>query len=688
MKPLRSLSFLLLAGTCAGVFFSLWSFPSLRLGTGVGSISERIWQFISVSHPEVPILAANLLLFGVWWLSSWIYSRFSGESLKRALRLDAYTYLPLCVLAVPLLQFYPPLTHAVEGFLLLSPRISGYLLLLLAVLAICYLKAENFSRGRWAAGRCLPIALSKQHLAWKTKFLVFVISLILYSLVGFRVSKQIGLSGDEPHYLLITHSLAYDHDLDMLNNYRQQDYRAFYDGYLHAHVSIGRDGARYPGHPVGLALLLLPAYMLGGLQASILLVNVLAALLAVQLYTVAFTFTQRRWLALLLWGITSFTSPLLLYSSQLYPEIPSALLLLTAYRIIYSSASDPSGRQSIFRTILLGGALAFLPWLHQRMILPAVALLLYHLFNVAKQYIPFLGGVRAGFMKKNLYPILLPIAFLLISGSVMAGFYGVLYGNPLPNAPYTSVGMSSVFSSSVLFKQGLPGHLLDQEAGLLIYSPYYVFFIAGFFLLLKRCPVRAFWLLALILSIYLPCAGFEQTWRGGWSPASRFMAVLAPFFLIPLSLGVAQTERMVYHYVFVFLTAVSFYWSYLLLRYPAFALMRGIGLNHFFERTSYIDLTRYFPAFPADSTRKIAVMGLWFAIIAVFSFFLYHSAENAAENVRRTFKSASVNKNVFSLEQKTVRGVISVFTLYGLIFLVFAALAMISAAAETRSSNR
>lgn len=66
-------------------------------------------------------------------------------------------------------------------------------------------------------------------------------------------------SGDEPHYLVIAHSLAFDRDLDVANNYGA-DEPLISGGSLppDAHVQPGRGGVLRPVHDVGLPVLAAP----------------------------------------------------------------------------------------------------------------------------------------------------------------------------------------------------------------------------------------------------------------------------------------------------------------------------------------------------------------------------------------------------------------------------------------------
>lgn len=73
------------------------------------------------------------------------------------------------------------------------------------------------------------------------------------------------LTGDEPHYLLITKSLIQDGDINLRNNYQNKDYLEFYPGPLNVHAFPGKKGREYlySQHFPGLSVLLLPFFILG-----------------------------------------------------------------------------------------------------------------------------------------------------------------------------------------------------------------------------------------------------------------------------------------------------------------------------------------------------------------------------------------------------------------------------------------
>jgi hypothetical protein len=135
MKQFKSLFFVLLAGTCTGMFFYLRSLSPVRVYSDTGVDSNIFWALSSLPKFGVYVLAANVAILIIWIIYSFIYSRLSGQNFKQALQVDAYTYLPLCILAISLVQFNVLLTYYFEGFLLLSQN-AGYVLFFIVLIAV------------------------------------------------------------------------------------------------------------------------------------------------------------------------------------------------------------------------------------------------------------------------------------------------------------------------------------------------------------------------------------------------------------------------------------------------------------------------------------------------------------------------------------------------------------------------
>ena len=88
---------------------------------------------------------------------------------------------------------------------------------------------------------------------------VILFAVVLLVLLGLTTHSTYAGSGDEPHYLAIAHSIAFDLDFDVSNNYGAAE-PLIADGQLQPedHARAGRGGVLRPVHDVGMPLLLAP----------------------------------------------------------------------------------------------------------------------------------------------------------------------------------------------------------------------------------------------------------------------------------------------------------------------------------------------------------------------------------------------------------------------------------------------
>jgi hypothetical protein len=212
--------------------------------------------------------------------------------------------------------------------------------------------------------------------------IVVVVFLVVW---GLTTHGTYAGSGDEPHYLIIAQSIAFDGDLDLANNYAQPD-NLIGAGSLKPELHVReQNGMLRPVHDIGLPLLFAPyvriVYPLAGalaralpasfLQATrlnaplifrhliSLAMAVLAGLLGTQLFAmfVAMGATQREGMV---WALLlTLSPPLLSHAFLFFTEIPSALLV--AWLVCALSAAS-QGRPAL----LVGGAIGLLLLIHVR----------------------------------------------------------------------------------------------------------------------------------------------------------------------------------------------------------------------------------------------------------------------------------------------------------------------------------
>jgi hypothetical protein len=338
---------------------------------------------------------------------------------------------------------------------------------------------------------------------WRPPPALFLpVILALYAGVSLRGQAQVGPEGDEPHYLMVADSLIRDGDVSLEQDYALGRYRAFHPRPLQPHYRVrGRDGAIYSLHALGLSLLILPAYALGGYPAASLFMAALAAVLAREVRELARAWTGDDGAAEAVAWTVALSPPLVHYAGLVFTEVPAALLVAVALR--------RAGGLNVARpaaVLAWGAAVGVLPWLNVRYALLSVLLLLY-------------AASRRPGMRRALL-ILAPMA---ASALALAAYHHVLYGFLDPRLVY---GRRPEFSLATL-PEGLPGLLLDQEFGLLVYAPFLVLALPGFASLWRERRTEALASLAMVGSVLL-VAGSWHMWRGGFNPPARFLVPVLP----------------------------------------------------------------------------------------------------------------------------------------------------------------
>ena len=404
---------------------------------------------------------------------------------------------------------------------------------------------------------------------------VAILAFLIYLAVGFRLQETVGLSGDEPHYLLIAYSLLHDGDLAVADNYERQDYREYFSGKMGPHLA---HGTPYSVHGVGLPLLLLPGFALWGLRGVLLTEALIGSLLVREVYRYAESLDLGKSAALLASVGFGLTAPALFLCVSAYPELPAALVVVAAMRHI-SAKSPWSARQAF----LWGLAVGCLPFLHIKYIPLAVILGLGFLVFRREQR----GFAAAGWI-------------VGLVGLVV--FSSILIGSPNPLASY---GRQRVFLE--LVPLGLAGLLFDQEFGLLPASPIYIVALTAFGSLLRRESRLGLLMFGVFAAAAIPGAA-HPLWSGGTSPPARFLFPALPLLAVAAAfLWRKDGTRGVSRWLPTLLIA-----SLLLAAFMAFGpdpplhLNQRDGSGRVWEAlgTSW-DLTHYLPSIVRADTRSL-----------------------------------------------------------------------------------
>ncbi len=324
-----------------------------------------------------------------------------------------------------------------------------------------------------------------------------------------RSHVQVGPEGDEPHYLMVADSLLRDGDLSLERDYAEGRYAAFHDAPLAPHFRVrGKGGEIYSLHALGLSILILPAWAALGYTGVTAFMALLATLVVREVREWVDDLTGDLRLAEAAGWLAALSPPLIHYAGLVFTEVPAALALSFGLRLARR------GRLETREALAIGCAAAALTWLNVRYAPLAAVVVAYAAWRHPRV--------------REIATVLVPCA---VSGAGLLLYHQALYGFWDPRRVY---GRSPEFSLATL-AEGLPGLLLDQEFGLLVYAPVLALALPGFAWLFRRDRGLALAALAAIAAVVLT-AGSWHMWRGGFNPPARFLVPIAPLLVVAVAL--------------------------------------------------------------------------------------------------------------------------------------------------------
>jgi len=423
-------------------------------------------------------------------------------------------------------------------------------------------------------------------------------------LAGLATHGTYAGSGDEPHYLAIAHSIAFDHDLDLSNNYGAAE-PLIGGGQLHPemHAQPGRGGILRPAHDIGMPLLFAPyirvarpisaaiaADMEPSLMARLHLTpsvlyrqTISAAMIALAgVLTLVFFdvclrigMSERRavWTTLLM----ALSPPLLIFSILFFTEMVSALLVLAIFRLIVVV----QGPSRTWEWGAAGLATGFLVLVHTRNVMLAAtlgALAIWTLLQRGEHRRLILFGSAA-------------MAMLAIRTFVIHEFWGTWITTPLAKVGEWPGAMR--FLSIVAGRSA--GLAIDQEYGLLLTAPVFVVGVFGAVALARTRP-RVMSGIAIVAGGYVTSLVLPLTnpvgWTGGWSPAARFLVPIVPLVAIAVAAGLRAAPRSIVTLLLVAQVGIDAYvWQH-----PKIVWSNGRGEAAVCDRLA-VNICAFLPSF-------------------------------------------------------------------------------------------
>jgi len=351
--------------------------------------------------------------------------------------------------------------------------------------------------------------------------------LALGTLLIWRVRGVYLLVGDEPHYLVIAKAIGESLSFDQLQAYQSELARPviFAQTMEPLDLTLSSPGTQtfinasgmFSVHAPGLGLLLAPAFLLGGVVGSKLMLVLIGALVIPVAWAAVGAFIQQHWARLAITGVVALGCPLLYSVGQVYPDVTAGVIVLLGLTWLLIG----NGNRPAWQSVPVAASLAFLPWLQVKFAAPAIVLTLALAWLWRRTHRMLAGG---------------SVVALTVSLGLLAAFNTHAYGSV--TGAYVDGGLTlSPTALMVLF-----GLFLDQNQGLLMLNPVLWAAVPGVVLLLRRNRAYALIWLVVVASLVVPNA-MHPNWYGGGSFIGRFALPASMACVIPAAAFLSALYR-------------------------------------------------------------------------------------------------------------------------------------------------
>lgn len=532
------------------------------------------------------------IVVGFWLACSLAASRLTDRPLREAAALDALTYMPLAVLLIVPLRWVPGIARSSAALFLLSSKMSCALLfvaiLLVVALKVRFLRATDLQaeKNKRRGGR-----LSDRAVGW----LVFATALAALAVAVPLFHAHNAFGGDQPHYLIVAHSIVEDGDIAIEDDHEAGAWRRFTVFPIQPqYLRRAWGDTIVPVHRIGLPLLAALPYALAGKTGALLLLSFLAALAAANLYWLVIKIVpdRRAALAAVAWAVLSV--PALPMSFLFFTEIPQAALTLAALNLIFRDRGDPPRLPWLIPFVAWS-----LPWLHARGFVTAAVLSLALLLRLGRR-----RGLAAG--------LLLLCAVLALATPAWNWW---LYGEfsllaELGRAQASDVGITNVLAN-------FGGLLFDQEFGLLLYNPALVVALVGCVALWRRSRSTLIWVIVVAASCVGPGLAYHMWWGGGSAPA-RYAAPVIHLAALPMAAFLADRSWRRWRPGALIACACAVAVASTLIFHPGLLVNIRDGSSHLLTAVSAgpFDAVEWWPSWIAGGRRFWPLVGLLLLSVA------------------------------------------------------------------------
>jgi hypothetical protein len=428
--------------------------------------------------------------------------------------------------------------------------------------------------------------------------------------IGLPAFGSSQFAGDEPHYLLTAESIVSDRDLDLRDEYVTLAYRDWYPFVLERHGRLHNGQANEPTG-AGFALLIAPAYAVGGPLAVQLLLAAFAALAFVLAAALARWVVPEPWAtgAALACGLSP---PALAYATTVTPELTAGALLTAAALLALKVRELPRIRWVAGAALALGA----LPWLGLQFTAAGLVVAL-----AMARWLRRRGRNFALFVEAEV--ILFSIVmFVTVNEQLFGGFTPA--AAMVPGDRLDALGAADFLDRA----PRLIGLWLDRDYGVLRWAPLVALAFYALWLLWRSrrdhiariVPERglvevAAALCALVCAAQVLVATFIAPTMFGFFFPGRYLVAALPVAVALVAWGMRQVPRTAAG--LVALTLVSSLWWYAELRFGSATIVGAAGTG---SPAPFGPLGAALPRFGTDSVGEaIAVAVVCVGLLALVS---------------------------------------------------------------------
>ena len=350
---------------------------------------------------------------------------------------------------------------------------------------------------------------------WAVLFAVYAATL------GVDALGSSDYAGDEPRHLLAAESIVSDFDIDLSDEFASRAYAEFHPGGLRPEGAIVLGRLLEP-QGFGFALLIAPAYAIGGPQGVELFLAALAALAFALGVLLARRIVPEPWASTgaLLVGLSP---PALAHATSVYPDLAAGAMLAGATLAALRVRERPD-----LSSALIGAALlALLPWLGPKFLLPAAPVAVALVRWTAHR-----GRRTAALAAGEII-----VASLVVYATINDRLYGGLVPSAVAASGEPATGAESVGDYLGRLPR-LAALWIDRDVGLLRWAPVLALSVVAVWLLWRSrrmrlarvaaergdAEVAASLMLLVCAGVVLVAVFAAPTLDGDWFPARHLIA--------------------------------------------------------------------------------------------------------------------------------------------------------------------